>query len=619
MSDIIQLLPDAIANQIAAGEVVQRPASVVKELLENAIDAGATEIQLMIENAGKTFIQVQDNGKGMSTTDARMCFERHATSKIKKVDDLFAIHTFGFRGEAMASIGAVARVHLKTKRAEDEIGTEIQIEDSKVQSQQPVATKTGTCTTVKNLFFNVPARKNFLKTNKVEQKHITNELVRVALTQPSIAFKYISDKEVIYELKPGSFKKRVVQLFGKQYESELIDVNEETQIVKISGFVASPEMARKTRGDQYFLANGRFVKSPYFNHSIMGAFDGLLPDDSYPAYFLKMDLDASRIDVNVHPTKTEVKFEDEKAIYSILQTSIRKALNDFHVAPVLDFDQDKANLESWMRNSPFPNLDVKPQENTGGSSSSGKSSTSSWSPPSTGAYQKPVQQGTPQRTWQSLYESQQKEPQNLRVSGASASSSSPSVPESDRSDKAPFQIANKYIASAIKSGLMLIHQNRAHQRILYEQFKETIGKGVSKTQKKLFPEVVQLNSQQYQSLKAVLEEVNALGFDIESFGNNAVIVNGVPEEIANEVAEDVVRKLADDVDEKEVNDSLSLKDRMAKSLARSAAIKSGKPLNTEEMKSLINQLFACTEPYFGMNGGTTIQVFSTDELDSKFA
>jgi len=605
MSDVIQLLPDAIANQIAAGEVVQRPASVVKELLENAIDAGATEVQLMVENAGKTFIQVQDNGKGMSTTDARMCFERHATSKIKKVDDLFDIHTFGFRGEAMASIGAVAKVHLKTKREEDELGTEINIEDSKVHSQQPIATKTGTCTTVKNLFFNVPARKNFLKSNKVEQKHITNELIRVALTQPSIAFKYVSDKEVLYDLKPGNFKKRVVQLFGKQYESNLIDVNEDSRIVNISGFVASPELARKTRGDQYFLANGRFVKSPYFNHSIMGAFDGLLPDDSYPAYFLKMELSPSRIDVNVHPTKTEVKFEDEKAIYSILQSSIRKALNDFHVAPVLDFDQDKANLESWMRNSPFPNTDVEP-ENHG--SSSRPATATTWIPPS---FQK-TEQGSAQRNWQALYEQQQ--------NNESRPPANPiAVSDDQRSDKAPFQVANKYIASAIKSGLMLIHQNRAHQRVLYEQFRATIGLGKSKTQRKLFPEVVQLNAAQFKALSAVLDQVNALGFDLASFGNNALIVNGVPEEIGNESAEDLVRKLADDVEEGEVNDSLSLGDRMAKSLARSAAIKTGKSLNTEEMKSLINQLFACQEPYFGISGGTTIQVFSTDELDSKFA
>lgn len=605
MSDVIQLLPDAIANQIAAGEVVQRPASVVKELLENAIDAGANEVQLMVENAGKTFIQVQDNGKGMSTTDARMCFERHATSKIKKVDDLFDIHTFGFRGEAMASIGAVAKVHLKTKREEDELGTEIDIEDSKVRNQQPIATKTGTCTTVKNLFFNVPARKNFLKSNKVEQKHITNELVRVALTQPSIAFKYISDKEVLYNLKPGNFRKRVVQLFGKQYESNLIDVNEDSRIVNISGFVASPEMARKTRGDQYFLANGRFVKSPYFNHSIMGAFDGLLPDDSYPAYFLKIELSPSRIDVNVHPTKTEVKFEDEKAIYSILQSSIRKALNDFHVAPVLDFDQDKANLESWMRDSPFPNTDVKPEDQ---GVTSRPNTATTWIPPS---FQK-NEQGSAQRNWQALYEQQQ--------SNAARPTVHPiTVSEEQRSDKSPFQVANKYIASAIKSGLMLIHQNRAHQRVLYEQFRATIGLGKSKTQRKLFPEVVQLNAGQYKSLNAVLDQVNALGFDLASFGNNAIIVNGVPEEIGNESAEELVRKLADDVEEKEVNDSLSLGDRMAKSLARSAAIKTGKSLNTEEMKSLINQLFACQEPYFGISGGTTIQVFPTDELDSKFA
>jgi len=601
MSDVIQLLPDAIANQIAAGEVVQRPASVVKELLENAIDSGANEIQLSIEHSGKTMIQVQDNGCGMSMTDARMCFERHATSKIKKVDDLFDIHTFGFRGEAMASIGAVAKVDLKTRQESDEIGTQLIVEDSRVLSQEPVAVNGGTCTTVRNLFFNVPARKNFLKSNKVEQKHITDEFIRVALSRPDIALKYNSDKELIYDLKAGSFKKRIIQLFGKQYEAQLIDIKEETQIVKIEGFVATPEMARKTRGDQYFLANGRFVKSPYFNHAIIGAFEGLLPDDTYPAYFIKLTLDPARIDVNVHPTKTEVKFEDERAIYSILQTAVRKALNDFHVAPVIDFDEDRANLDNWMKGGSV----FGAGQNTGTPTHKDETSTASWTPPTI-----KQAEGQPQRKWQSLYEGLGQDAQQSHFNTAR--------PGEEQSVKVPFQIANKYLASAIKSGLMLIHQNRAHQRILYEKFRLSMNTGEARCQKKLFPEVVQLNTAQFKTISSHFDEINALGFDASAFGNNAVIVNGVPEAIAKESSENVIRGLADDLVNEKAGDTLSLGDKMAKSLAKSAAIKTGKSLNTDEIRSLIDQLFACEEPYFAIDGGSTIHTVSLDELDDKF-
>lgn len=614
MSSIIQLLPDAIANQIAAGEVVQRPASVVKETLENALDAGASEIQLSIQDAGKSMIQIFDNGQGMNETDARMCFERHATSKIKKVADLFSIHTFGFRGEAMASIGAVARVELKTKQANDELGTEIFIEDSSVLSQQPIATKNGTCITVKNLFFNVPARKNFLKSNKVEIRHITDEFVRAALSRPDVAFKFYVDNDLTYDLKGGNFKKRIIQLFGKAYEQALVEVKEESAIVKISGYVATPDLARKTRGDQFFLANGRFIKSPYFNHSVVGAFENLIPEGYYPAYFLKLELETSKIDVNVHPTKTEVKFEDEKAIYAILSAAIKKALNDFHVAPVIDFDQDKANLESWMQGS-GSKQQVNFQSFTGSNNAASRGSSTSWTPP---AYlNKQPAQGA--NNWKSLYEGLENTGHEKHQSFETKSQTKSLAGLIDLdSDKKPFQLANKYLVSTIRSGLLLVHQNRAHERILYEKFSLSIKEGKSKTQKKLFPEVVQLNATQYKVIMSCLSHINEIGFELSSFGNNAILVNGMPEEVADDSCELVVRKMADEFSKENSDDTLSLKEGLAKSLAKGAALKTGKTLSQRETLALIEQLFACKEPYYSIDGRPTLQVISVDELDTKF-
>ncbi|MBI1185627.1 DNA mismatch repair endonuclease MutL [bacterium] len=614
MSNIIQLLPDAIANQIAAGEVVQRPASVVKEVIENAIDAGATEIQLSLQNAGKTLIQIIDNGGGMSETDARMCFERHATSKIKKIDDLFDIHTFGFRGEAMASIAAVARVELKTRQAQNELGTEIIIEDSRVLQQNPVATKTGTTITVRNLFFNVPARKNFLKSNKVELRHIYDEFTRASITQPQIGFKLIVENELQFDLRPGSFKKRVVQLFGKNYEQNLVEVSESSEIVSITGFVATPEMARKSRGDQYFLANGRFIKSPYFNHAILTAFEGLIAEDSYPAYFLQLQIDPRRIDVNVHPTKTEVKFEDEKSIYAILLSSIRKALNDFHVAPAIDFDEDRSNIDRWMSNNPHSKFQFNPPP-----VNSGNAGKSTGAAPKTEGWKEPLwsrPQNEPSRqNWQTLYEQ----------SANTQDTSNPTAPvrllqqESlAGGERKPFQMGNKFLVATIKSGLIIVHQNRAHQRILFERFNRQMQENKSKTQKKLFPEVVQLNSAQYRIMLGQLSTLNQAGFDMGSFGNNALIVNGVPEEISDENSELIIKRLADEFLADENRDSLSLKDNMAKYLAKSAAIKSGKTLNSNEVSALIDQLFACKEPYFALDGHPTLQLISMEELEQKF-
>lgn len=603
MADVIKLLPDSIANQIAAGEVVQRPASVVKELLENAVDATATEIQTMIWNAGKTAIQIVDNGMGMSETDARMCFERHATSKIRDVNDLFNIGTFGFRGEAMASIAAVARVELKTRREENPLGTELIVEDSRVIGQQPVATAKGTSISVRNLFFNVPARKNFLKSDRIENRHITDEFVRASLSVPHIGFKLFIDNDLIYDLRPGSFKKRVVQLFGKAYEENLVELREQSDIVTIGGFVASPAMARKSRGDQYLITNGRFIRSPYFNHCVQGAFDGLLPADSYPAFFITLQVPPTRVDVNVHPTKTEVKFEDERAIYAMLNSSIRKSINDYHLAPVLNFDQDRATIESWAKPPGNSKLQF-----TGGDALQGKKGNrGTWTPPS-GTRESQAQHSN----WKDLFDI------------PPAQESKPLTQEPAwKADLAqplrhPLQVGFKYLVIPIKSGLAVVHQARAHQRVLFEQFCQKLDKGAVHTQKKLFPEVVQFSTVQFRNIREYLVQLKQLGFDLDIFGGNALIVNGVPEELIETNAEALLTHLAEGLGENPVNDSLSASQRLARSLAQGAAIKTGKSMHSEEASSLIDQLFGCKEPYYGLDGRPTIVVLPIDELDNKF-
>lgn len=601
MSDEIQLLPDSIANQIAAGEVVQRPASVVKELLENAIDAGATLVQLSISNAGKTMIQVMDNGKGMSETDARMSFERHATSKIRKVDDLFNIHTYGFRGEAMASIGAVARVELKTKRAQDNIGTEILIEDSRVLKQQPVATKTGTCTTVRNLFFNVPARKNFLKSNRVETKHIQEELVRAALSRPDIAFKLFVESDLIFDLKADSLSKRVVQLFGKNYQNHLMELEETTDLVRIKGFVGTPDVAKKSRGEQYFMANGRFIKSPYFNHAITTAFEGLLESDRYPGYFVVLEVSPETIDVNIHPTKTEVKFEHEKAIYAILHAAVRKLLNDHHIAPALDFDQDKVNFENWISSGNERN--AQPEVKTAGG----------------GGYSHPPRSKTTSGDWKSLYENfgSPTHDDTSRMSEQGQLAEMQQHVAGQDFIKRPLQVQSKYLVAVTANGLLVVHQNRAHERILFEQFMEMTQNDDSRSQRKLFPEVLELNQHESDAIGEMQEELKKVGFDLAPFGKNAWVVNGVPEILADATVKSIIANLYSEMTSS-ASDSLSLNEVLARSLAKGAAVKTGKTLSPEECSSIIDQLFSCKEPYFGIDGKPTLHNMTIQELDGKF-
>ncbi|MEN9386928.1 MAG: hypothetical protein RLZZ185_1669, partial [Bacteroidota bacterium] len=483
MRDIIQLLPDAIANQIAAGEVVQRPASVVKELMENSIDAGATFIQLIIKDAGKGIVQVIDNGSGMSETDARMCFERHATSKIRKAEDLFSITTMGFRGEAMASIASVAQVELKTKRADDELGTSIKIDGSVLKSQESIQAPQGTSIAVKNLFYNIPARRNFLKSNPVETRHILDEFQRIALAHPEIKFSFIQNDQETYALPSEKLGKRIVDLFGKSYREQLAACEENTSYVSIKGYVGKPEHAKKTRGEQFFFVNDRFIKNAYLNHAVMSAYERLLPDGSFPFYVLFLSIDPAHIDINVHPTKTEIKFEDERSIYAIIQSAVRKTLSIHNLIPSLDFDS----------NVNFQN----PSNTTHRQEPQSAYSDTSHKP-------KPVQDA-----WKKLYEGlqnnidafEQQAPQNQAALFPSAMNEYKTVQSkaNERSDTSPqtsfqsIQVLNKYIAVSISSGLLLIDQKRAYQRVLYDQFMDNLQRKNGASQQLLFPQVLNIN------------------------------------------------------------------------------------------------------------------------------
>lgn len=590
MSDIIHLLPDAIANQIAAGEVVQRPASVVKELLENSVDAGAEKITLILEGSGKRLIQVIDDGQGMSEYDARMSFERHATSKIRKVDDLFAIKTFGFRGEALASIAAVARVNLKTRRAEDELGTEVRIQDSRVEHHEPCAQNVGSSISVRNLFFNVPARKNFLKSDKVEMRHILDEFHRAALAHPEIAFSCVHDGADIYHLKAGTLKKRIVQLFGRKYEEGLIAIDEKSDIIEISGFVLKPELARKSRGEQFFFANNRFIKSPYCAHAIQNAFGELLQSDHYAGFFINFKVDPARIDVNVHPTKTEVKFEDEKAIYAILKASVRKALADHHVGEGLNFDDDRLGFEpenqkppSWIEQQP----------------SYGKKSDAF--------------------NWQQLYEGLEKKSDS---SSEAQQMGFPDREEGSAPEKAggrtPFQLFGKFLISVVRSGMLIIHQQWAHERILFERFLRDFNGEQLKGQAKLFPEVIEFSASDLILFDEMRNSLEKLGFDFQPFGKRAFLLNALPAFIPDQKAEDLFKQLFAFYKTAEGADSLSYKERLARSLAKTAAIKSGKHLQREEVAELIDQLFACEKPLYGLDGQKCVQTIEEAELDDKF-
>jgi DNA mismatch repair protein MutL len=619
MPDIIQLLPDSVANQIAAGEVVQRPASAVKELIENSIDAGADKIQLIIKDAGKTLIQIIDNGCGMSTTDARMCFERHATSKIRKAEDLFAIRTMGFRGEAMASIAAIAQVELKTRRIEDELGTCLTIEGSEVLNQEPCATPAGTSICIKNLFYNIPARRNFLKSNAVEIKHIIDEFQRVALAHPEIHFTLHHDQQEVYHLPSVQLKQRILHLLGSNYNERLVPVEEATTIITLKGFIGKPSYAKKTRGDQFFFVNNRFIKDPYLNHAVMTAFEDLLPEDSYPLYVLFIDIDPAKIDINVHPTKTEIKYQDDKAIYAIIRSAVKRSLGRYNITPTLDFNQE-TGFDKMITQKPLdeinpPQINFNPDFNP----FAGEKRTSKEVP----FYKDIVRNAGIPSNWDTLYEITEETSTAEQVTLPLPESNPFIIDESGNeesiNDRQVFQLHQRYIISQLKSGFMLIDQQAAHERVLYERFLKQLDQHKGLSQQSLFPQTITLNTTDYALVNELLPAFHALGFQIREFGKNTLVIEGVPADIPeNNNLAAMMEELIEGFKNNHTILKLDKRDNLARTLAKNAATKSGVKLSREEMNNLIDQLFACNMPGIAINGKQIIIKVTLEELAERF-
>lgn len=619
MTDIIQLLPDAIANQIAAGEVIQRPASVVKELMENAIDAGATSVKLIIKDAGKGLIQVIDNGSGMSETDARMSFERHATSKIRESKDLFEIRTMGFRGEALASIAAVAQVEMRTRRQVDELGIRIAIEGSEVKGQEACQCPVGTNLCIKNLFYNVPARRNFLKNNSVELRHILDEFQRVAIAYPDIFFSLHHNNTEIFHLTPGNLRQRISSVFGNHANKKLVPITEETDSLKFQGFVGKPEYAKKTRGEQLFFVNQRYIKSGYLNHAIMSAYEDLLPADTYPLYVIFIEIDPAQIDINVHPTKQEIKFEDERLVYNYLKVSVRHALGRHSITPTLDFDE-----ETSMGSMRMAMPSAAQQQPTVGSSRSATSSSQNFDREGDRRTQNNLE------NWEKLYagltdgdsdEMQGAGPASLTI-GSNWSEEQPFEAVSQTfatAHKEPYQIHASYIVSHLKSGFLLIDQQAAHERILYEKYLRILNDRVASTQQKLFPATITLTPAQASLLTSILEDINMLGFEIQEFGGNTFLIHGVPAELVGNANEaNLIDTLLEQY-RQNLELRLPARDNIARAMARSAAIKRGQNLAPEEMQSLIDRLFACELPYKSPAGRNCFLTFELDDLQKRFS
>ncbi|MBT8245515.1 MAG: DNA mismatch repair endonuclease MutL [Winogradskyella sp.] len=619
MSDIIQLLPDHVANQIAAGEVVQRPASVVKELLENAIDANASEIKLILKEAGKTLVQVIDNGKGMSVTDARLSFERHATSKIRSAEDLFQLNTKGFRGEALASIAAIAHVELKTKQENDELGTQLVIEGSDVKSQEVTVTPKGTSVAVKNLFFNIPARRNFLKSNTVELRHVSDEFHRVALAHPNIAFSMFHNGSELFSLPTSNYRQRVVNIFGSKTNEKLVPVEEATEVLTVSGFVGKPEFSKKTKSEQFFFVNHRFVKSPYLNHAINSAFEGLLKDSYHPSYFLNLTVDPKTIDINIHPTKTEIKFDDEHTLYAILRSSVKHSLGQFNIAPVLDFQSD-TNLDTPYnyknKEGRTPTIEVDRSFNPFGNNQAHKSTEK-------GSYGQNFSK-TPEANWESLYVGLESKSNSNLIDfkevnfETEAKTSSIFKPETEAQIKTIYQLRQKYVVSIIKSGMLIIDQNRAHQRILYESLLKQLTSKEATTQQLLFPLVLNFSNSDLQIIKQLQSDLEFAGFQFSKDSNEKISIIGIPVGVPESEVSIVLEQLISDVENDVPDQNFSPSDLLAKSLAKSLAIKTGQSLNEEEQEHIVNRLFACKEPSVSPTNKTTFITLGIDDIEKKF-
>ena len=615
MSNIIHLLPDAVANQIAAGEVIQRPASAVKELMENAVDAGATSIKVVLKDAGRALIQIIDNGSGMSPADAQICFERHATSKLSSAADLFKIKTMGFRGEAMASIAAIAQVELKTKRAEDNTGTLVRIEASQITLVEPCSSSDGTSISIKNLFYVTPARRNFLKSNSVELRHIIDEFQRQALAHPDLFFSLHHDGNELFHLPAGNLKQRITGIFGNNYAERIVPVEESTEQVSIEGYIGKPAFAKKTRGEQYFFVNNRFIKDNYLNHAINNAFDQLLGDNSFPLYILFLTVDPSHIDVNVHPTKTEIKFEDEKLIYAVLRAAVKRALGKYNISPSIDFNTETSfgNLKPFdplNDEIKIPTIPVNPSFNPFGSAANqGNSAHSGY------AGQSYAKQKTDIAGWETLY---QIADSNVNSQSQLIAATNDDIHHVTATRNNTFQIHGQYILTQIKSGIILIDQQAAHERILFEKFIAALANNQGSAQQSLFPQSIALSAADFELFQEISEELKALGFDIREFGKNTIVVQGYPAEIESGNEEKIILGLLENYKQQAAITKFDKKEQLAKSLARQAAIKSGNILNTEEINHLIDELFACEFPQVGISGKASFIKLSLTDLSKLF-
>jgi DNA mismatch repair protein MutL len=650
--DIIQLLPDNIANQIAAGEVIQRPASAVKELLENAVDAGATNIKLIVTEAGKNLVQVIDNGKGMSETDARMCFERHATSKIKNIDDLFRVRTMGFRGEALAAIAAVAQVEVKTRRAEDELGAYIEIENSTVIKQEACACPVGTNFCMKNVFFNVPARRNFLKSNSAELRHIVDEFIRVAMAFPAIFFSLTSNGQEIFHLESGSLKQRVLQILGSQYNTKLVAVKEETDYLDIHGFIGKPDAARKTRGEQYFFVNNRFIRSAYLNHAVMSAFEGIIAKDSFPLYVLFIDLDPMQVDINVHPTKQEIKFEDEKIVYAFVQAAVKHALAQFSIAPSLDFtlNADIQQLDAVSKpvgsdtknditgSSLYKTFIQKNQahfiepnekselrhwkefftksENMNRESSIVNGETGIVTPRLNESFGQGESSTVSAAAGEEYFSEEGKEP--FQPLTYSLKSSSQLETAAWKADTSTIQLHNTYIIAPTQNGFLLVHQQLAHERILYERFSTAIHGRHIASQQNLFPSTLELASADAVLLQELLPDLLNIGYRIDPFGKNTFVIQGSPADVPAGNEKHSIELLIEQFKHFSSDVKFSRREKLVRCMARQQAIKAGQALGQKEMSSLVEELFQCKTANITPTGSPTYIEFKEDYLDRMF-
>jgi len=615
--DIIRLLPDNIANQIAAGEVIQRPASAVKELMENAVDAGATHIKLIVKVAGKTLVQVIDNGCGMSETDARMCFEKHATSKIRTAEDLFNIRTMGFRGEALASIAAIAQVEMKTRQTGEQLGTVIEIEGMKLLKQEPCQTPEGTSIAIKNLFFNVPARRNFLKSDAVELKNIIEEFQRIALANPKTGFQLFNNDYEMYHYKPGNLKQRIVAMFGDNYSEKIVPVEEKSYALHVYGFIGKPEFSKKTKGEQYIFVNNRFIRSPYLNHAVSMAYEQMITKEHFPFYILFLDVDPTKIDINVHPAKHEIKFEDERLVYTFVNLGVKHALGAYSVSPTLDFNQeDHLNRGGSFDQQPRTWLEITQH-------ASETKEAKKFAPPS-GFEPLTTRENNNLKNWQKAFEPNEN---GHPITGNNEVTIHRSeIYHADEHHDIeiikeaipPHQVQKRYIISQIKSGFILIDQQAAHERVMYERYLQLLEKNKNESQRQLFPESIDLNAADAQLLSEIMPDINNLGFDIQEFGKNSFVIHGFPADIIQGNEKKMIEEL---IEQYKMNASvtrLSKREMLAKSLSQSSSIKAGKTLSVEEMKTLIDELFACSNPYTAPNGRFTFITFSNDELDKRF-